>query len=91
MSCQPEELSAEASRKKQSTVPRISPETENNKLGMALRIRKAPKSYIETVDEHELKRLGTRNDRRKTVAGPALIAAEKVCAFPFIPLKSRLV
>jgi histone deacetylase HOS3 len=81
MSCQPEELSVEASRKKQSTVSPILPETENNKLGMALRIRKASKSYIETVDEHELKRPATRNDRRKTVAGPTLIVAEKVCPF----------
>lgn len=79
MSCQPEELASEASKKRQSMAPPIAA-IEGNKPGMALRVRKPARPITETVQEDEVKK-PARSDRRKTVAGSTLLTAETVC-FP---------
>jgi histone deacetylase HOS3 len=48
---------------------------------MALRTRKPAKPLVETVEEDDTKKPSSKTNRRKTVAGAAVIAAEKVCTF----------
>jgi hypothetical protein len=45
---------------------------------MALRTRKPAKPMVETVQEDDAKKPASKANRRKTVAGAAVIAAEKV-------------
>ena len=86
MSCRPEDLSAEATRARRDRQSILTPPTstsgseppESAPPRMALRVRKPAKAPIETVDEDEAKRPVAKANRRKTVAGAALIAAEKV-------------
>jgi histone deacetylase HOS3 len=81
MSCRPEDLSAEATRARRDRqsiltppIPAV-PESTENSGRMALRTRK-PRTLAETIEEDE-KPIPKAN-RRKTVAGAAVIAAEKV-------------
>jgi histone deacetylase HOS3 len=46
---------------------------------MALRTRKPAKPLVETVEEDD-KKPAAKSNRRKTVAGAAIISAEKVCS-----------
>jgi histone deacetylase HOS3 len=50
---------------------------------MALRVRKPAKPVIESVEEDEPKKqpAAAKSNRRKTVAGAAVLAAEKVCPY----------
>ncbi|KAG0653050.1 Histone deacetylase HOS3 [Hyphodiscus hymeniophilus] len=86
MSCKPEELSAEATRARRDRQSIITPPTsavtsdagESSGPRMALRIRKPAKPLIESVEEDEPKKpIASKGGRRKTVAGPAILAAEK--------------
>jgi histone deacetylase HOS3 len=85
MSCKQEDLSAEATRARRDrqsilTSPTSASEpVENPSTRMALRARKPAKPVIETVEEDEAKKPAVKASRRKTVAGAAVIAAEKVC------------
>jgi hypothetical protein len=47
---------------------------------MALRTRKPAKPLVETVEGDDAKKPAAKVNRRKTVAGAAVIAAEKVCS-----------
>jgi len=86
MSCKPEDLSAEATRARRDRQSIITPPTsnsgseppENPTQRMALRTRKPAKPLVETVDEDDGKKPAAKANRRKTVAGAAVIAAEKV-------------
>lgn len=87
MSCKPEDLAAEATRARRERQSILTPPESNSRSGseapeagprMALRARKAAKPSFETVDEDE-KKPAAKTNRRKTVAGAAVVAAEKVC------------
>ena len=86
MSCKPEDLSAEATRARRDRQSIITPPTsaapseigETTGPRMALRVRKPAKPLIESVEEDEPKK--PKTGRRKTVAGPAVLAAEKAVA-----------
>jgi hypothetical protein len=45
---------------------------------MALRARKPAKPLVESIEEDEAKKPAAKANRRKTVAGAAILAAEKV-------------
>ncbi|KAI9799359.1 MAG: hypothetical protein M1833_004058 [Piccolia ochrophora] len=80
-SCRPEELSAEASRAKKqrhSAIGLPSEEPQNDGKRMTLRDRKSRMPNY-TVDEIKEDRPESRSDRRKTVAGPDVLA-EKAAA-----------
>jgi histone deacetylase HOS3 len=87
MSCKPEDLSAEATRARRDRQSIITPPTSNSgsepldnpSQRMALRARKPAKPLVETVEEDDAKKPVAKTNRRKTVAGAAIIAAEKVC------------
>jgi histone deacetylase HOS3 len=87
MSCKPEDLSAEATRARRDRQSIITPPTSNSgsepldnpSQRMALRARKPAKPLVETVEEDDAKKPAAKTNRRKTVAGAAIIAAEKVC------------
>lgn len=92
MSCKPEDLSAEATRARRDRQSILALPTsaapyelgESSAPRMALRVRKPAKPLIESVEEDEPKKpAAAKASRRKTVAGAAVIAAEKVCSnFP---------
>ena len=85
MSCKPEDLSAEATRARRDRQSILTPpastsgsEPAEAAPRMALRIRKPAKPLVETVEEDEVKKPAIKTNRRKTVAGAAVLAAEKV-------------
>ena len=92
MSCKPEDLSAEATRARRDRQSILTPPAstagfdpvENPNSRMALRVRKPPKPTIDTVEEDEAKKSAAKANRRKTVAGAAVLAAEKVFLQSFI-------
>ncbi|KAG4431031.1 hypothetical protein IFR05_013489 [Cadophora sp. M221] len=76
-SCRPEDLSAEATRARRDRQSILTPPTEpveNPSSRMALRTRKPAKPLVESVEEDERKPAAKTN-RRKTVAGAAILAA----------------
>ena len=81
MSCKVEDLSAEATRQRRDRQSVLTPPVPNPEANdatnarMALRARK-PTKVIETPEENEVKK--PKTSRRKTVAGTAGFAAEKV-------------
>ncbi|TAQ91608.1 hypothetical protein B7494_g126 [Chlorociboria aeruginascens] len=84
MSCKPEDLSTEATRARRDRQSTISPPTsvlgsepELSNTRMALRVRKPVKATIDTVEEDESKKPNAKTNRRKTVAGAAVLATEK--------------
>lgn len=85
MSCKPEDLSAEATRARRDRQSILTPPTSTSGSEqpdsaaprMALRVRKPAKPSIETVEEDEARKPVSKTNRRKTVAGAAVIAAEK--------------
>jgi histone deacetylase HOS3 len=98
MSCKPEDLSAEATRARRDRQSILTPPTSApaSELGdssaprMALRVRKPAKPLIESVEEDEPKKpSAAKTGRRKTVAGAAVLAAEKVC-FVFLGYKTSI-
>jgi histone deacetylase HOS3 len=114
MSCKPEDLSAEATRVRRDRQSILTPPAsvvgsepaENPSSRMALRVRKPAKPAIDTVEEDEVKKPAAKTNRRKTVAGAAVLATDKVwflllnpgncdfCLFtylPFIPFSVTLV
>lgn len=79
-SCKPEDLSAEATRARRDRQSILTPPTEpveNPSSRMALRTRKPAKPLVESVEEDERKPAAKAN-RRKTVAGAAVLAANTV-------------
>ena len=84
MSCKPEDLSVEATRARRDRQSIITPPASNSgseapePSRMALRTRKPAKPMVETVQEDAAKKPASKANRRKTVAGAAVIAAEKV-------------
>lgn len=86
-SCRPEDLSAEATRARRDrqsilTPPAsISGSEQPEVPRMALRVRKPAKPLVENPEEEEVRKPATKTNRRKTVAGAAIVAAEKVCFF----------
>lgn len=95
MSCKSEDLSAEATRARRDRQSIITPPTsaaaseigESSGPRMALRVRKPAKPLIESVEEDEPKKPAAKAGRRKTVAGAAVIAAERVCPIPLICMR----
>ncbi|KUJ16575.1 Arginase/deacetylase [Mollisia scopiformis] len=89
MSCRPEDLSAEATRVRRDrqsilTPPTsAAPEPTEGSGRMALRTRK-PRALAETIEEDE--KPATKANRRKTVAGAAVIAAEKAVSRSTTPM-----
>jgi histone deacetylase HOS3 len=85
-SCRPEELSAEASRARRdrqsiiTPAPPTGPNPANavQTARMALRERKATKPLSTAKEEEEADKPVSKANRRKTVAGDAILAAEKV-------------
>ena len=86
MSCKPEDLSAEATRARRDRQSIITPPTsatvseigESSGPRMALRVRKPVKPLIKSGEEDEPEKPSApKAGRRKTVAGPAVLAAEK--------------
>lgn len=86
MSCKPEDLAAEATRARRERQSILTPLDSSSRSGseqpeavarMALRVRKPAKPSVETVEEDDRKSAAKAN-RRKTVAGAAVIATEKV-------------
>lgn len=86
ISCKPEDLSAEATRARRDRQSILTPpastsgaETpEGPAPRMALRVRKPAKPSVGIVEEDEVKKPASKPNRRKTVAGAAVVAAEKV-------------
>ena len=87
MSCKPEDLSAEATRARRDRQSILTPPTsaaasevgEKSAPRMALRVRKPAKPLVESVEEDgPQKASAAKAGRRKTVAGEAVLAAEKV-------------
>ena len=86
MSCKPEDLSAEATRARRDRQSILTPPAsvlgadpaENPSSRMALRVRKPAKPVIDIVEEDEDKKPASKTNRRKTVAGAAVLATEKV-------------
>jgi histone deacetylase HOS3 len=86
MSCKPEDLSAEATRARRDRQSILTPPAPSNgpTLGttpatrMSLRERKAAKPLSTTDEENEKDKALLKVSRRKTVAGSAVLAAEKV-------------
>jgi histone deacetylase HOS3 len=86
-SCKPEELSAEASRARRDRQSNITPvattlptaATAVQTARMALRGRKAAKPLSTAKEEEEIDKPLSKTNRRKTVAGDAVLAADKVC------------
>lgn len=84
-SCRPEDLSAEATRVRRDRQSILTPpasvsgsdqtEQQQPTTRMALRTRKTAKPIVE--EEEEVKK--PKTNRRKTVAGAASLAADKVC------------
>lgn len=85
-SCKPEELSAEASRARRDRQSIITPAATTlptaasavQTARMALRERKATKPLTTAKEEEEADKPLSKANRRKTVAGDAILAAEKV-------------
>jgi histone deacetylase HOS3 len=86
MSCKPEDLSAEATRARRDRQSILTPPASTSGSEqpdtvaprMALRVRKPAKPIVETVEEDEARKPAAKANRRKTVAGSAVVAAEKV-------------
>jgi len=80
-SCRPEDLSAEATRARRDRQSILTPPTEttveNPSSRMALRTRKPAKPLVESAEEDE-KKPAAKTNRRKTVAGAAVLAANTV-------------
>ncbi|KAH8678884.1 hypothetical protein BGZ60DRAFT_428705 [Tricladium varicosporioides] len=93
MSCRPEDLSAEATRVRRDRQSILTPPTENSgsdhpestSTRMALRVRK-PAKVTESVEDHQVKRPAPKTNRRKTVAGAAALASDKIVARSMTPV-----
>ncbi len=85
-SCKPEELSAEASRARRDRQSILTPAPPTGptparaaqNARMALRGRKATQPLSTAKEEEEVDKPISKTNRRKTVAGDAVLAAEKV-------------
>ncbi|KAL5325636.1 hypothetical protein ACEPPN_006764 [Leptodophora sp. 'Broadleaf-Isolate-01'] len=87
-SCKPEDLSAEATRARRDRQSILTPPTEpveNPSSRMALRTRKPAKPLVESVEEDERKPAAKAN-RRKTVAGAAVLAANTATSRSTTPM-----
>ncbi|KAI9741539.1 MAG: hypothetical protein M1818_004345 [Claussenomyces sp. TS43310] len=89
LSCKPEELSAEATRARRDRQSILNPQiqvdptaqtTSSNTTRMALRGRKSAKPLPTTEEKNENEKSVPKAGRRRTVAGGAVIAAEKAVA-----------
>ncbi|TVY46074.1 Histone deacetylase [Lachnellula occidentalis] len=84
MSCRPEDLSAEATRARRDRQSILIPPTSgsepseitNQNTRMALRTRKPAKPIVETEEEDDGRKPAPKANRRKTVAGSAVIAGK---------------
>ena len=90
MSCKHEDLSAEATRVRRDRQSILTPPTAGSDpepMGgrMALRARK-PAKMVESPDEDEVKKPVAKSNRRKTVAGASVIAAEKAMSSSTTPM-----
>lgn len=88
-SCRPEDLSAEATRVRRDRQSILTPPTEtaveNPSSRMALRTRKPAKPLVESVEEDE-KKPAAKTNRRKTVAGAAVLAANTATSRSTTPM-----
>jgi len=90
MSCKHEDLSAEATRVRRDrqsilTPPTAGSDPEPASGRMALRTRK-PAKLVDSPDEDEIRKPAPKTNRRKTVAGASLIAAEKAMSRSTTPM-----
>ncbi|PVH83462.1 Arginase/deacetylase [Cadophora sp. DSE1049] len=88
-SCRPEDLSAEATRARRDRQSILTPPTEttveNPSSRMALRTRKPAKPLAESIEEDE-KKPAAKTNRRKTVAGAAVLAASTATSRSTTPM-----
>ncbi|KAL2066069.1 hypothetical protein VTL71DRAFT_2140 [Oculimacula yallundae] len=87
-SCKPEDLSAEATRQRRDRQSILTPPTEpveNPSSRMALRARKPAKPLVESADEDE-KKPAAKTNRRKTVVGAAVLAANTASSRSTTPM-----